>query len=280
MSLHLPPLLSNRLAVLVSPHGRRGGLLGHGEQVAATTATAPLRSVDGLPRSGELGILFVSVVGSRAYGLHTDTSDVDYRGCFVAGSDIQFGLDGPPAQLVHDGDQLCLWEIEKLIRLALAANPTVLEAFYSPQLVWQNSAIKADFERLRGAGTFLSRRVVDTFLGYSDAQFKKMQRSRERGTRFKWQHAMHMIRLLQSGLRLIETGRFDVVVRAAERGDLLAIRAGEVAWESVDQLRRVLSQKFRDAVNTSPLPLEPDRAAAESFLIGLRQRIAQRPFHD
>ena len=91
-----------------------------------------------LPRPHELVLLHAAVVGSRAYGLETEDSDTDRRGIFVAGAGIQFSLDGPPAQRVHDVGQLCFWEVGKFVRLALKANPTVLETLYSPVMEYEH----------------------------------------------------------------------------------------------------------------------------------------------
>lgn len=228
----------------------------------------------GLPSAGDLALLHGAVVGSRAYGLDTAESDTDYRGVFVAGAGVQFSLDGPPAQLVDDAAQLCFWEVEKFLRLALKANPTVLETLYSPEVVHVNPSLAGAFARFRAESTFLSRRCHGSFLGYADAQFVKMQRSRERGTRFKWAHAMHLLRLLRVGIGVVRDGRFEVRVPLDERVGLLAIKRGEVAWEEVSAMREALTREFADAAASSPLPVEPDVTAAEAFLIQLRLDVA------
>ena len=111
-------------------------------------------------------------------------------------------------------------------------------------------------------------------MGYADAQFVKMQRSRERETTFKWSHAMHLLRLLRVGIGIVRDRRFEVRVSPQERETLLAIKRGEIPWAQVSAMRQDLTRQFAEAAAGSSLPAEPDVAAAEAFLIQLRIDVA------
>ncbi len=241
----------------------------------ALDACASLRADGALPASEQLAILYCAVVGSRAHGLAVDDSDVDLRGFFVAGDSIEYSLRGAPAQLVHDADQLCFWEIGKFLRLALKANPTVLEALYSPIVQIVAPAVVDDLERFRRAGTFLSRRAHQTFKGYAESQFQKMSRSLGQGRTVKWQHAMHLIRLLRVGVHLLETGSINLVVPDEDREELLAIKRGERDWQAVMGLRDSLVRRFDDAATGSPLPEHPDESKVNRWLISIRRRVSE-----
>jgi hypothetical protein len=231
--------------------------------------------IDGsLPRDRELALMFVAVVGSRAQGLEEERSDVDRRGFYVPAARLHFSLDGAPAQLVHDGDQLCFWEVEKFIRLGLGANPTVLETLHSPTIEFVSPVVAGGLSRLTQQGAFLSRRAGRTFMGYAESQFDKMQRARDRGSPITWRHAMHLIRLLHVGIGLVGHGTLDVRVPAGRRATLLAIKQGEIEWEEIVRMRRQLTADFEDALAGTPLPEEPDVSAVESFLIDLRLAVA------
>lgn len=235
---------------------------------------API-TIDGrLPRDGALAVLLVAVVGSRAHGLADDDSDVDRRGVYVPAARVQFSLEGAPAQLVHDEDQLCFWEVGKFVRLALAANPTVLEMLSSPVVEFVSPAISAPMDALIRSGAFLSRRCYQTFLGYADAQFLKMERSRALGGTIKWQHAMHLIRLLEAGIGLVRTATLDLRVADDRRETLRAIKRGEFDWTELVRHRSALVEEFADAFSTTSLPESPDTAAAERFLVDLRLAVA------
>jgi hypothetical protein len=102
------------------------------------------------------------------------------------------------------------------------------------------------------------------------SQFKKLgQDLRSRGA-IKWKHAMHLIRLLLSGMTALREG--FVPVRLGEHRDrLLAIRRGEIAWDDVNAWRLSLHQEFDAAYSRTTLPERPDYDAANRFLIRARR---------
>ena len=56
---------------------------------------------------------------------------MDRRGFYLPPAELQWSLAGVPEQLETDQEEV-YWEVEKFIRLALKANPNVLECLYSP----------------------------------------------------------------------------------------------------------------------------------------------------
>ena len=76
-------------------------------------------------------VIYRCVVGSRAYGLEEESSDVDRRGIYLPPANLQWSLLGVPEQLERQETQECYW-VEKFLRLALRANPNVLECLYTP----------------------------------------------------------------------------------------------------------------------------------------------------
>lgn len=71
-------------------------------------------------------VAYRCVVGSKAHGLETDSSEVDRRGFYLPPADLQWSLAGVPEQLETEHEEV-YWEVEKFVRLALKANPNVLE---------------------------------------------------------------------------------------------------------------------------------------------------------
>src|SRR5262245_54148771 len=72
--------------------------------------------------------------GSRAFGLATETSDDDRRGVYLPPADLTWSLFRPPEQIEYKSagvEEVC-WELEKYLRLALQANPNILETLWSP----------------------------------------------------------------------------------------------------------------------------------------------------
>ncbi|MFG1679036.1 DNA polymerase beta superfamily protein [Nonomuraea sp. NPDC049269] len=200
------------------------------------------------------------VVGSRAYGLDTDDSDTDRRGVFVAPTEDFWRLTKPVTHRDGPLPEQFSWEVERFCGLALNANPTVLECLWSPL----TEVLTPEGERLRGLrGAFLSRLAHETFSGYADAQFRRLDPAAP-----KWKQAMHMIRLLLSGLHLVRHGE-PLVQMAAYRDRLLAIKRGEVAWAEVAAWRAELTTDLAGA--PSVLPEAPDRESVEKYLMAVRR---------
>ncbi|GAA5065681.1 hypothetical protein HNP84_001290 [Thermocatellispora tengchongensis] len=202
------------------------------------------------------------VVGSRAYGLETGASDTDRRGVFVPPTELLWRLDKPPTHIEGPLPEQFSWEVERFCRLALGANPTVLECLWSPMV---EQAEPAGRELLAIRRAFLSARAHETFCGYADAQFRRLDPERP-----KWKQAMHMIRLLLSGLRLVTEGEPMVRV-GGHRDRLLALRRGEIPWAEAVAWREELTRRIHAAIPGSPLPERPDRDRVDAFLLDARR---------
>lgn len=228
----------------------------------------PEGTVEALARAGLRPdhVILAVVTGSRAYGLAREGSDTDRRGVFLPPARLGWSLAGAPDQVEDKPGEACYWELEKFLGLALKANPTALEVLATP-LVEGASELGARLREMRPA--FYSRRCVDTFSGYAHSQFRKLERDQRTHGEFRWKHAMHLIRLLLTGARLLETGDLDLDV-TEERERLLAIRDGEVPFAEVDAWRQDLHRRLDAAATSTPLPAEPDRELVEDFLLEAR----------
>jgi uncharacterized protein len=212
-------------------------------------------------------VIYRCVIGSQAYGLSNEQSDVDRRGVYLPPAELHWSLYGVPEQLENDETQEAYWEIEKFITLALRANPNVLECLYTP-MVEHATPLAVELLAMRSA--FLSRLVYQTYNGYVMSQFKKMEADLRNHGALKWKHVMHLIRLLLSGIRILREGL--VPIRVEEHRDaLLAIRRGETPWEEVEEWRRWLHVGFNAAAETTTLPDRPNYELANAFLLKARR---------
>lgn len=215
------------------------------------------------------------VVGSRAFGLSTPESDEDRRGIYLPPATWHWSLTKPPEQVesIIDGVDVIDWEIEKYLTQALKGNPTILETLWSPLVLFANE-LGEELISLRKC--FLSRRLIATYSGYSQSQFALMERKARAGEPFRVKHAMHLIRLLHSGLHAARTG--EILVDVGEhRDELLAIRRGERTWDEIATRRAELDAEFRAAFDASVLPESPDTARVNEFLIKARASAVQMP---
>ncbi|MGW0809711.1 nucleotidyltransferase domain-containing protein [Nonomuraea sp. NPDC002799] len=200
------------------------------------------------------------VLGSRAYGLDTEDSDTDRRGVFAAPTAAFWRLDKPATHRDGPLPEQFSWEVERFCVLALDANPTVLECLWSPMV----EVVTPAGQRLRDLrGAFVSARARQSFAGYADAQFRRLDPAAP-----KWKQAMHMIRLLLSGLNLVRHGE-PLVAMDAHRERLLAIKRGELPWAEVDAWRAALTAALSSAPDT--LPARPDRERVDDFLVEVRR---------
>jgi len=212
-------------------------------------------------------VAFQCVIGSRAYGLADEDSDIDRRGFFVPTASRHWSLNGVPEQIECDRTQEAYWEVEKFVRLALKANPNVLECLYSPVIERATPLAERLLDMRDG---FLSKLVYQTYNGYALSQFKKIAGDVRNRGRVKWKHAMHLIRLLLAGIDILHTGTVPVTI-GKHRERLLAIKRGERTWDDVDRWRHELHAEFDQALNTTSLPDRPDFDAANDFLIDARR---------
>jgi len=83
-------------------------------------------------------------------------------------------------------------------------------------------------------------------------------------------HAMHLVRLLKMGTEVLAEGR--LVVRRPDRDWLLSIRDGALSYEALIGLAERMTTDLEARRVSSPLPEEPDEAAAEALLIDLHRR--------
>jgi predicted nucleotidyltransferase len=214
--------------------------------------------------------VYACVMGSRAFGLATESSDTDRRGVFLAPTELFWRFEKPPTHVEGPAEEQFSWELERFCELALRANPNVLECLHSP-LVEYADATGRELLALRGA--FLSRQVNATFTGYALGQYRRLEAGRRAHGTPRWKHAMHLLRLLTSVRDLLRTGTFTLDVGDA-REPLLAVKRGEVPWAQVEARMTRLAREAEEAAGRSPLPAEPDRRRVEDFLVRTRRASA------
>ncbi|MBE7463248.1 MAG: nucleotidyltransferase domain-containing protein [Planctomycetes bacterium] len=233
-------------------------------------------------------VFYKVLVGSRAFGLADEQSDEDERGVYLPPADWHWSLQPLPEQIEFkrmpdgrwldhneqtDGDDVCWWELEKFLRLALKANPNVLEVLYVPE----SCILHADVwgQRLRAlAPSFLSKYLYQTYSGYVLSQFRKMKRELEKGRAHRPKHAMHLIRLLYSGITALQ-GQGILVDVGPYRDELLRIKREQIPFDVIFARALELDARFQDAYNVTALPDRPDVEAVDRFLIEARKSRAE-----
>ncbi len=204
-------------------------------------------------------VIFRGVTGSRAYGTNREGSDEDIRGVFLVPPVEYALLCAPPPQVADERNDRVYYSLRRFAELAAGSNPNALELFWLPP-----DCILLDtprFARLReNRALFLSRRAVDTHIGYALAQIKKARGCNKRVEK-RAKNMMHLVRLLLSGRNIVRNGEPIVRFEGAERDRLLSIRDGAWSFDDIMALADSLQADIRSEIDTCPLPVEPNLAA-------------------
>ncbi|MFC9325931.1 DNA polymerase beta superfamily protein [Kitasatospora sp. NPDC057015] len=214
-------------------------------------------------------VLLSGIVGSTAYGLAHAGSDLDRLGLFAVPTEELHGLDRPAESRVRTDPDLTLHEAAKWCRLALGCNPTASELVWLPAELYEVRTPLGE-ELIGIRDSFLSSAAVrGSYLGYAQQQFRKLQARdpNESGTRARAaKHARHLVRLVEQGVRLHESGEIVLRITDPERVRELGERFADRPDLAVDLLARAEERFARPGV----LPAAPDRAPAEAWLRRVR----------
>lgn len=210
--------------------------------------------------------VLVGVGGSNAYGLATVDSDVDYRGCYVAPTREFFRLVTPQETYDRHDPDCALHEVGKLLRLAAAANPTVLEVFFYSEYVVRDSIGDLLIEN---RDLFITEKIRASHVGYARSQFERLKK---RETSFSAdtakrtaKHARHLLRLVRQAERALTTGTFDIA--ALNREEIFAF--GELPH--AEMVRKAEKEIYRVSEVKSILPPSPDLDAIDALLVEIRE---------
>jgi hypothetical protein len=116
-------------------------------------------------------VVLETLVGSRAWGVATESSDEDHRGVFVLPMPWTTGLVDPPLDLVSADGSNMYWELGKAVRQALRADPNTLEMLFAQPEV--RDPIAEPFVAMRTG--FLSQEIYGSFGRYALSQLDRLE---------------------------------------------------------------------------------------------------------
>jgi hypothetical protein len=117
-------------------------------------------------------VVLETTVGSHAWGLADEASDVDLRGVFALPLSWTQGLVAPPEDLVSADGSATYWASGKAIRQALRADPNTLEALFLPSV----RAVDPIGEWiLAERDAFVSVEIYGTFGRYAIGQLRRLE---------------------------------------------------------------------------------------------------------
>jgi len=228
-------------------------------------------------------ILLRGVVGSHAYGLATEDSDVDRLGVFAWPTGHILRLRPPAESIITSSPDTALHEARKFVSLALKCNPTVTELLWLPDRLYE--VITPLGEQLIGIRQSLlsSTYVRNAYLGYATQQFRRLENRSEHGDhsfssdtkKRTAKHAWHLARLTEQGVLLYTEGKLDVRVTDPgfyhDFGEEVA--AGDTG---IAKLKIGQAETAMDTMG-SVLPEHADETAAEAWLQAVRREYYKLP---
>jgi predicted nucleotidyltransferase len=222
------------------------------------------------------------IMGSFAYGVSSDVSDLDVYGFCVgpkssifphtSGSYI-FGFDNVPDNfeqwqkhhVYNPGNEqmydFCIYNINKYFKLCANGNPNMIDSLFVPQRCVVNMTELGNRVR-ENRKLFLSKKVWHTFKGYAYSQMHKMKIKQPEGKRkemvdkfgYDVKFAYHVIRLLNEVEQILLEGDLDL---ERNREQLKAIRRGEWEQKQIEEYFETKEKDLESLYLKSELPHRP-----------------------
>lgn len=118
-------------------------------------------------------IVLLTLGGSYAYGTNTDTSDIDIRGCAVDNA-RSILLGDSFEQVTDEKTDTVIYSFNKLVTLLTSVNPNTIELLGNkPEHYLYVSDVGQQL--LDNAHLFLSRKAINSFGGYANAQLRRFE---------------------------------------------------------------------------------------------------------
>jgi len=239
------------------------------------------------------------MMGSVAYGVSSDTSDVDVYGFCTPPKDVVFphltgeiqgfgrqkkrfdqyqqhhvpvhGKRGPE-DTVYD---LTIYNIVKYFSLCMENNPNMLDSLFVPQtcVLYINQIGNMVREKRH---QFLHKGCWHKLKGYAYSQLHKMAGkkpvpgSNRAALReqygFDVKFAYHVVRLLSQAEQILATGDLDLREKG-RREHMKAVRRGEVPEEDIRKWASEKEKSLEKLYETSKLPYSPDESVIKQLLL-------------
>ncbi len=228
-----------------------------------------------------------TLVGSRAHGLHTETSDYDYRGVFLVPTTDILSLgykEKAVSWLEGQGEDATSYELAHFLHLATHSNPSILEVMVSPVIeeTEEGKELRALFPYL-----WSSTGVLNAFCGYSKNQQKKFLEDKDARP---GKYACAYLRVLLLGIELLEQGTMTVNIEEQEKKlgfnldlqttpftsdismvtRLKGVKNNEYSKGMVINWAEGLTERIKMAYNKNPNK-ETDLAKVNEFLLKVRK---------
>lgn len=226
------------------------------------------------------GLQYEVIIGSFAYGVSSDTSDIDIYGFCIPPRSIIFphetgkyifGYDKTvPSNFkqwqqhhVQDQDMkkeydFTIFNITKYFRLCAGGNPNMIDSLFVPLRCITHATAIGNLVRER-RHDFLSKKVWHTYKGYAYSQMHKMRIKNPEGDRkemvekygYDVKFAYHVVRLLNEVEQILLEGDLDL---ERNREQLKDIRRGRWKMSEIEEYFQDKEKQLEELYLKSELP--------------------------
>jgi predicted nucleotidyltransferase len=240
-------------------------------------------------------VQYETIMGSMAYGVSTDASDMDVYGFCIPPKEMVFPhlageIPGFGRQLqrfdvwqqhhvlVTDAlggkgrsYDLSIYSMVRYFQLCMENNPNMLDSLFTPDNCVLHMTPVAQMVR-ENRKLFLHKGVWHKFKGYAYAQVHKLKNKEPEGKRkelvdkygYDVKFAYHVVRLLNEVEQLLTEGDLDL---QRNREQLKSIRRGEWSENDVLDYFTRKEKELESAYTNSKLPHSPDEKRIKQLLL-------------
>lgn len=170
-------------------------------------------------------VILLGLAGSYSYGTNVDGSDIDVRGIALNQKSDLIGLT-QFEQYVDDNTDTVIYAFNKIISLLLSCNPNTIELLgLNPEHYLYLTDLGRMF--LDHRKLFLSKRAINSFGGYADAQLRRLQNALARDNFPQSEKERHIYNSVKNAMhdfhnhyKRFENGSFEIYVDKAVNPEL------------------------------------------------------------
>lgn len=170
-------------------------------------------------------VILLGLAGSYSYGTNIGTSDIDIRGITLNQKSDLIGLT-QFEQYVDENTDTVIYAFNKMVTLLLSCNPNMIEllGLHPEHYLYLNDIgrLLLDHRKL-----FLSKRAINTFGGYADAQLRRIQNALARDTFPQSEKEQHIFNSVRNAMRdfnnrykHFENGSLEIFIDTAVNPEL------------------------------------------------------------
>ena len=234
------------------------------------------------------------IMGSFAYGVSGDASDMDVYGMYIPPLDQIFphigghipGFGTPPPkvenyqkhhiQIPAEGKEydLALYSIVKYFRLCMDNNPNMIDSLFVPSRCIVHMSDVGSIMR-ENRRMFLHRGIQKKLAGYAYSQFNKLKTKKPEEGSKRWESvqehgydvkfAYHVVRLVQQAEMVLM--EHDLVLDREDNRELMkSVRRGEWSLEELESWFKRRTQELETLYVDSDLRYKPDEGKLKELL--------------